>query len=103
MHILPKSRQDWLDVLLSPFKAYTIITPLVIFTFCRFPLVSGKDPDGSPLLLLVFGLFPCSAFLFFAGLLLTIIGSKNSARSCFGFGVAAFIIGWFLFPGAATA
>ncbi len=102
MKIIPQSGRQWLALALLPFKAYTVIAPLLLFVSVsspRPPHSSATDAEAS----LVIGLFPCAAILLFAALVLALVGPKGKALACAGFGAAAFIIGYCLLPMLASA
>jgi len=101
MHILPQNRQEWLEALLLPFKAYTVIAPLMSGIFFHWLENSasyrhfGLDAaDAYPMLLM----FPCSAILLFAALVSALVSSKGNALSCVGFSIAALLLGYYLLP-----
>jgi hypothetical protein len=101
MKVLPQSRQEWLGFVLLPFKAYTVIGPLVVVISASLarPRHTGATDVET---LLVAGLFPCSAILLFTALVLALVGPKNTALPCAGFGAFAFIIGYLLLPSLAN-
>jgi hypothetical protein len=106
MHILPQNKQEWWAALLFPFKAYTVIAPLMSGIFFHWLENSdsyrhfGLDAaDAYPMLLM----FPCAAILLFAALVSAFVGSKGNTRSCVGFGIAALILGYYLLPSLAHA
>jgi hypothetical protein len=94
MKISPQSRQEWLAFALLPFKAYTILAPLLFVVsatlLARPPHTGAADAE----VLLVLGLLPCSAILLTAAAVFALVGPKGTALPCAGFGAAAFIIGW---------
>jgi hypothetical protein len=102
MQIFPRNRQDWLKTVLFPFKAYTIVAPLMLMVSAYFPHpqhFGATDTETFCGLLL----FPCSLVLFSAALILAFVGPRGSAFSCAGFGVIAFIIGFLFSPCLARA
>jgi hypothetical protein len=102
MHIFPKNGREWLAELLFPFKAYVVIAPLMFnisYELPRPPHTGATDVEA----FLAVGLFPCSAILLFAALVLTLVGSKRSALSYVVFGIAALILGIYLLPYTANA
>ena len=101
MKIIPQSRQEWLGFVLLPFKAYTVIAPLLFSISVSLPR-PRHTPATSAEAFLVFGLFPCSAILLLTALVLALVGPKGTALPCAGFGTAAFIIGFLLMPSLAN-
>jgi hypothetical protein len=97
MKIIPKGGQEWLRLVLLPFKAYTVIAPILfaISACCPRP-PHGPATDAE--VLLVVGLIPCAVTLLFTSLVLALVGPKGTALPCAGFGMAAFIIGFLLMP-----
>lgn len=102
MHLFPQNKQEWLGFVLLPFKAYTVIAPFLVVVSASLPRPRHSGPTDVEAFLVV-GLFPCSAVLLFASLLLALVGPKGFALPCLGFGAAAFIIGWLLLPCLSTA
>jgi len=102
MKILPRSRQAWLGLVLLPFKAYTVLAPILLVLSASLPRPRHTGATEAEALL-VFGLFPCSLILLLAALVLALVGPKGKALSCACFGAAAFIIGFLLLPALATA
>jgi len=100
MKIVPQNKQEWLSFVLLPFKAYTIIAPVLFTISSGFPRPRQAGATGTEALL-VAGLFPCAAFLLFAALLLALVGPKGSAPTCLGFGLAALGVGYLLLPSLA--
>lgn len=102
MHILPETRRDWVAVSLFPFRAYTIIAPLMSGFFFRWldspahyrHFYSPTFADDYPMLLM----FPCGAILVCASFGFAVVGFKANARSCAGFGIAALVLGYWLLP-----
>ena len=88
--------------MLLPFKAYTVIAPLLFFVSVGFPRPPHSGATDAEMLLLV-GLFPCAAILLFAALVLAFVGPKGTALPCAAFGAAAFVIGFWLMPTLASA
>lgn len=87
--------------MLLPFKAYTVIGPLLFFISASLPRprhTGATDVEAY----LVFGLFPCSLILLFTAAVLALVGPKGTALPCVGFGAAAFIIGLWLLPRLAS-
>jgi hypothetical protein len=102
MDIIPHSEQAWLRFLVFPFKAYAVITPLLLLISARF-IHTGHSGPAEQQVLLVFSMFPCSLVLLLAAFFFAIAGPKGLAISCTGFGAAAFVIGYALIPGLCTA
>ena len=101
MKLIPHSRQEWLGFVLLPFKAYTVIAPVLFLVSAglpRPPHVGATIADAYLLL----GLFPCSLILLFTSLVLALIGPKGTAIPCACFGTAALIIGFVLLPRLAS-
>jgi hypothetical protein len=106
MHIFPRNRQEWLAALLFPFKAYTVIAPLmyeIFFHLCDSYYRHYYPSDENAFVIMMMLMFPCSAILLFTALVLTLAGPKGTARSCVGFGIAALVLGYYLFPELAHA
>jgi len=102
MHIFPHNKQEWLGALLFPFKAYTVIAPVLFLISDRlphYPHSGATYAEG----ILIFGLIPDAAFLLFASLLLSLVGPKGSALPCLVFGLASLIIGVHFLPRLASA
>lgn len=102
MQIVPQSKREWLALVLLPFKAYTVIAPLVFYISFQF-LRSRHSGSTDAEMLMIFALFPCSAILLLASLVLALVGPKGYALSCLGFGITAAIIGFHFLPYLATA
>ncbi len=102
MKITPQSGQAWLRFVLLPFKAYTIIAPLMVAISASLPRprhTGATDAEA----FLVLGLFACSAILLFMAIVLALVGPKGTALPCVGFGAAAFVVGYLLLPMLASA
>ena len=97
MKAIPQSGQAWLRFALLPFKAYTIIAPVMFAISAGLPRLPHSGATDAELFL-VLGLFPCSAILLLMAILLALLGPKGTALPCAGFGAAAFIIGFQLLP-----
>jgi hypothetical protein len=93
MHILPRNRKEWLEILLFPFKAYIFIAPLMVaITVECFTPYNVRTPEQ---VFVILGLLPCSAVLLVAALVLALVGPKGTALPCLGFALAALIV-WFI-------
>jgi len=102
MHIFPHNKQEWLGALLFPFKAYTVIAPVLFLISDRlphYPHSGATYAEG----IMILGLFPDAAFLLFASILLSFFSPKGSALPCLVFGLAALIIGIHFFTRLASA
>ena len=102
MRILPQTKLDCLRLAVFPFKAYAVIAPSLILVLAPFLHTRHSGP-AEALVLVVLSLFPCAAILLLAALVFAIVGAKDFAISCAGFGAAAFVIGYTLLPSLATA
>ena len=102
MHIFPHNKQEWLGAVLFPFKAYTVIGPLMFFVSDSFPHHHHSGATWAEGLYL-FSLIPCAAFLLFAALILALVGPKGSALPCVAFAAADLIIAYVLLPNLASA
>ena len=102
MHLLPQNKDEWLGLMVFPFKAYTVVAPLLFLVSAQLarPRHTGATDVEA---FLIIGLFPCSAILLLAAFALAIFGPKGSALRCLGFGLAAFAIGFLFLPSLATA
>ena len=101
MKIAPKSSREWLRFVLLPFKVYTVIAPLLYSLSASIPR-PRDTPATDAEVLLVFGLFPCSAILLVSALVLVLFGRKGTVLPCVGFGAAALVVGFRLLPRMAT-
>jgi hypothetical protein len=101
MHIVPQTKQDWLRLMVLPFKAYVVIAPLLFFISVCFP----RPPRAllyEAEFMLVIGMGYCSLFLFFfAALFFIQFGRKGSvlALPCVRFGVVAALMTFLFFAG----
>ena len=97
MQIFPKNKEGWLEVVLLPFKAFTVIAPVLFVISSSFPRsrhVGATDVE----VFLIFGLYPCAALLLFTAVVLSLVGQKRIALSCLGFGLAAAVIIYLFLP-----
>jgi hypothetical protein len=101
-HIFPQNRQAWLSFVLLPFKAYTVIAPVLLLISENLPRPRHLGATDAEMFLVI-GLIPCGAFLLFAALLLFLSDKIGYARPCLGFGVAALIMGYYFLPTLASA
>lgn len=102
MKIVPKNIDEWLAFVFFPFKAYTIIAPLMIWVSLSLPRprhVGSTDADAYMLL----GLLACGIFQLVSALLLALTGQKRLALSCLLFGLGALIVGILTAPSLANA
>ena len=102
MKIVPHSRQEWLNVVLTPFKAYAVIAPGLLIVSAMFPHPRHTGATEAEALLVVL-FFPCGALLLLAALLFALIGPKGSALPCAVFGVLELILAWHFLPMLASA
>jgi hypothetical protein len=102
MHILPQNDDEWLGFMVFPFKAYTVIAPLLFLVSAQLPRPRHSGATDVEAFLIM-GLFPCSAILLLAALALAFFGPKGSALSCLGFGLVGFLVGFLFLPCLATA
>jgi hypothetical protein len=102
MHIFPNSKQEWLGAVRFPFKAYTVIAPLLFLISVQLPRLRHSGPTDAETFLAL-SLMPCSAILLLAALVLVFVGPKGYALPCLGFGLAAFITAPLLLPYLAVA
>ncbi len=100
MHIIPKTRQEWIGLVLFPFKAYTVVAfPCFMIIdhngwLFRFSKLGGD---------IIFGYLLAGAILIIAGLVQKYVFKSQTAASNFGFGIAAIFIGCFIMPMFAPA
>ena len=91
MQLVPHTKHEWLRVVLFPFKAFTVIAPVMFFVSVslhptrRFPATHAEE------LFTAFLLYD-ALFLLFAALVLGFTGPKGFALPTAGFGLAAFLI-----------
>jgi hypothetical protein len=97
MQIIPHSKQDWLRLLVFPFKAYVIIAPLLFLISIQFPRPRISGATNSEVFYLV-SLLPCSLILLLSGLISSFAGRKHFAFSCFGFSLAALVVAVVFLP-----
>ena len=84
MQILPHNRRDWLKVVLTPSKAYTVIAPVMFFLSRLWPTNTDK--------LFLISLYYDSLVLLAAALIIRIMGPRGFALSAAIFGLAGLAI-----------
>ena len=97
MQIIPHGRQDWLRVVVFPFKAYVVISTLMFFVSATFPHPPHSGGTWAESFYLG-SLIPCGLILLLAALLFGFFGPKGHALSCAFFGLAACLICAFISP-----
>ena len=101
MQLFPHTKQEWLRVLLFPFKAFTVIAPVMFFVSVSLQPTRRISPTHAQELFPVLLLYD-ALILLFAALVLRCVGPKGFALPTAGFGLAAFLITMvFLLPALA--
>ena len=101
MRVLPKTGEDWIRLLLLPFKAYPIIATLCLMISVSLPHPRHSGATEAEAFV-VLGYFPCALILLITALFFSLSGLRKPALSCLGFGVLSFFIGWFWLPALAS-
>lgn len=102
MKLIPKTHQEWLSFALLPFKAYTVIAPLLVLYSMGLPRPRHTGATDAEIGLIA-GLFPCGVILFVAALILAFGNQKSTAFSCALFGVVGIALAVLLLPAFAHA
>ena len=101
MHLLPKNKQEWLNTVLFPLKAYTVIAPTLFVISVRLPRPRHSGATDMEVFLAM-SLGVCSVILLLMAVVLALVGQKVHALSCLGFAIAEFLIGGLLTPSLAS-
>jgi hypothetical protein len=109
MNVIPHTRQEWLRFLLFPFKAFVVVSPVVLLVWfaalehrgLAVNVVIGAQAEAAfPVAL---GLIGCVAVFLVVGLIQLVLRRRNAALMSFGFAVAAFLVLSWVLPMCAVA
>ena len=100
MHIVPHNKEEWLRALLFPFKAYTVIAPVMFFASVSLHPYRRFGPTQAEYFF-VGSLLYDALILLFVALVLGFTGPRGFALPTAGFGLAAVILLALLLPALA--
>jgi hypothetical protein len=100
MELFPKTKQQWLNLLLFPLEAYIVLAPIMFAISSRMPRPRHAGATEAECYIIL-GMFPCSIILIFTALVLVIVGYNKTATVCAAFGIAGIIAGYVLLPSLA--
>jgi hypothetical protein len=102
MRIFPKNIDEWPAFVFFPFKAYTVIAPVMIWISLSLPRprnVGSTDADAY----MALGLLACAGFQMAFALLLALTSQKRLAWSCLWFGLGGAFVTALMLPHLANA
>lgn len=102
MDFFPKNKQQWLRILVFPFKAYVVAAPILFCISSCFPRPRHYGATEGEESVILF-MFPCAVVLIFGALVLALFRFKREAMICAGFGIGGLIVGYLLLPPLARA
>src|SRR5687768_2908533 len=93
MNVIPHTRQDWLRFLLFPFKAFVVVSPVVLLVwFAASEEHRGRVARSEAAFPVALGLIGCVAVFLVVGLIQLVVRKRKAALTSFGFAVAAFLL-----------
>jgi len=97
MRVLPRNKQEWIDLILFPFKAYVVVAYVWLQICAR--LQGPRHYGGTEAEAIVaLGFFPCSLVLLMAAAIMAVVGPRGAAIPNAIFGGVAFVIVWASLP-----
>ena len=93
MHLIPHTRQEWLRLLVFPFRAFVLVAPAGLFIWLS--ATEGhriRGARGEAALPVALGLMICVGVLLVAALVEFIARRRDAALVNVGFATAAFLV-----------